>query len=110
MPKVTMPRFEVRKPIKKASRKSLDKANVVSSDGGAMSVSLKPKKRLTKRIDMKATVSEGHIILDLPLRTVSEANCFEPWRKKHKRHTEQKKLVYLSMLPFKDKLKLPCRV
>lgn len=31
----------------------------------------------------------------LNIKTVSEANCFEPWQKKHKRHQLQKRIIRL---------------
>lgn len=50
------------------------------------------------------------IILRLPLRTVSEANCFEHWTKKHKRHKLQKQAVALALNPQKSQIKLPCHI
>lgn len=50
------------------------------------------------------------MILDLPLRTQSEANCFEHWTKKHKRHTLQQRTVALFLKPIRDKIKLPCNI
>ena len=40
----------------------------------------------------------------LPIRTVSEANCSDPWIIKAKRHAKQKRLVYLLVpsIPLKD--------
>ena len=50
------------------------------------------------------------VVLTLPIRTVSEANCFEPWQKKHKRHKNQKKLVFFALLEVKHLIKLPCKI
>jgi hypothetical protein len=50
------------------------------------------------------------ISLTLPIRTVSEANCFEPWQKKHKRHKNQKKIVFFALLEVKHLIKLPCKI
>jgi hypothetical protein len=50
------------------------------------------------------------ISLTLPIRTISEANCFEPWQKKHKRHKLQKKLVFFALLEVKHLIKLPCKI
>jgi hypothetical protein len=50
------------------------------------------------------------VVLTLPLRTVSEANCFEPWQKKHKRHKSQKKAVFFAILEHKHFITLPCRI
>ncbi len=54
-------------------------------------------------------IREG-VILSLPIKTVSEANCFEPWQKKHKRHKLQKKLVFFAMIEIKHLIKLPCHL
>jgi hypothetical protein len=59
---------------------------------------------------MKSEVCEGKVILDLPLQTVSEANCFEHWTKKHARHKAQARIVALGLKPLRDKIKLPCKV
>jgi hypothetical protein len=48
--------------------------------------------------------------LRLPIRTVSEANNFEHWTKKHKRHKEQKRAVALALNPHKAEIKLPCHI
>ena len=31
-------------------------------------------------------ISDNKLEIYLPIKTVSEGNCFEPWQKKHKRH------------------------
>jgi hypothetical protein len=59
---------------------------------------------------MKSEISEGKVILDLPLQTVSEANCFEHWTKKHERHRLQQRTVALALKPHRDKFKLPCLI
>ncbi len=70
----------------------------------------KGKKRSVHKISMKSEILEGKVILDLPIKTVSEANCFEPWQKKHGRHKDQQRIVALCLHPLKDKIKLPCRL
>lgn len=50
------------------------------------------------------------IILTLPIRTVSEANCTEPWQKRHKRHKLQKKMVFFELLPVKYLISIPCKI
>lgn len=59
-------------------------------------------------LDFAAKVLLNYIELTLPIRTISEANCFEPWQKKHKRHKSQKKIVFFSILEYKYLIKLPC--
>lgn len=81
-------------------------------DQGALGVKtpFRKKKRSTGKISMKFEILEGKVLLDLPIRTVSEANCFEPWQKKYGRHKEQQRLVALGLKPLRDKIKLPCKV
>ena len=52
----------------------------------------------------------GNVIITLPIRTISEGNCFEPWQKKHKRHRSQKNQVVLAITPIKRQIKLPCHI
>lgn len=52
----------------------------------------------------------GRVEILLPLRTVSEANCFEAWRNKHKRHKDQKRAVMFAMIPIKEAIRLPCTI
>jgi hypothetical protein len=59
---------------------------------------------------MKSEILEGKVTVDLPIRTVSEANCFESWQKKHGRHKDQKSIVALGINPLRDKIKLPCKI
>jgi hypothetical protein len=75
-----------------------------------MDTAFKKKSRLKGKISMKSEVCEGKVTLDLPIRTKSEANCFEPWRVKHARHKEQQKIVSLALNPVRDKIKLPCKI
>jgi hypothetical protein len=44
----------------------------------------------------------------LPIRTVSESNCFEHWRTKAKRHKEQKLAVANAFKTLKPVIVLPC--
>ncbi len=55
-------------------------------------------------------ISEGRVLVTLPIKTVSEANCFEPWRKKHVRHKRQKETIRIVLSSLKDKIKLPCTI
>ena len=77
---------------------------------GNTKVAGKRKKKPTAKITMKSEFSENRVVLDLPLQTVSEANCFEHWTKKHERHKAQQRMVALALNPLKEKIKLPCKV
>jgi hypothetical protein len=59
---------------------------------------------------MKSEVLEGKVTVVLPIRTISEANCFEPWQVKHGRHKDQQRLVALGLNPLKGHIRLPCRI
>lgn len=48
--------------------------------------------------------------MTLPIRTVSEANNFDHWTKKHKRHRLQQKTVALILKPVKQHVKFPCHI
>ncbi len=49
-------------------------------------------------------------MLDLPLRTVSEANRFEPSPVKHKRHKHQQRIVAYGLNPLRNHIQLPCQI
>lgn len=69
-----------------------------------------PKSDLCEFLDFGSKIENGRVELTLPLRTVSEANCFEPWQKKHKRHKAQKKAVFFAIIEHKHTLRLPCTI
>lgn len=77
---------------------------------GNMKVAGKKKNAASRPQCIKSEVSPGLVILHLPLRTISEANCFEHWRKKHARHKAQARIVGVGLKPLRDKIKLPCKV
>lgn len=97
-----------------------DTANASNSNGkgsriaqkgkGNTKVANRRKKRTVAKINMKSEILDGSVLVDLPIQTVSEANCFEPWQKKHRRHREQQRIVALALKPLRDKIKLPCRI
>jgi hypothetical protein len=55
-------------------------------------------------------VLDGGVTFTLPIRTYSEANCSENWRKKHARHKTQKAMVSYAMMRSKEYVSLPCTV
>lgn len=65
-----------------------------------------PEPNLTHSVNLK----EGSVEITLPIRTVSEGNCFEPWQKKHKRHKSQKRQISLIFSMIKKKPTLPCKL
>lgn len=84
------------------------------------SSSQKPKKVKRPKLDkiivpeasnqFSSKLTDRGVEIYLPIRTVSEANCFEPWQKKHKRHKAQKRAVMFAMIPLKKHLVLPCTI
>lgn len=70
----------------------------------------KVKKRSTPKINMYSNFNDSGVFIDLPIQTVSEANNFEHWTKKHARHKNQQKIVALALKPLQNKIKLPCKI
>lgn len=68
------------------------------------------RKKPIELINAFSAFQGDRVLIDLPLRTVSEANCFEPWRKKHQRHREQQRMVALYLNRLKSVITLPCRI
>lgn len=48
--------------------------------------------------------------IGLPIKTISEANCFEPWHKRHKRHKKQKNTLFWTVMQCRNYIKLPCTI
>lgn len=53
---------------------------------------------------------QKNIEWNLPIKTVSEANCSEHWTKKHKRHKSQKKMIWYQFKKEEKKITLPCHI
>jgi len=68
------------------------------------------KKRVWEAIETKVECQDGKITLELPIKTVSEANCFEGWKQKYGRHKDQQRILSLYLYPLKSKIKLPCKI
>lgn len=49
-------------------------------------------------------------IFELPIKTVSEANCTEHWTKKSKRHKEQAFFVRMAYLQYIEQVTLPVKI
>ena len=79
---------------------------------GSRGVPTSPRKnkRSLACLKLKSEVSLGKVLLELPIKTISEANCFEHWWIKHNRHKAQQRIVTLGLNPLRDKIKLPCKV
>lgn len=50
------------------------------------------------------------IEFDLPIKTISEANCSEHWTKKSKRHKNQQVFVKMALDVFVKSCRLPCKI
>lgn len=87
-----------------------NRSSCVQNDKGSTNIATHKKKKPVFKINMFSEFSEGKVILDLPLQTISEANCFEHWTKKHKRHREQRRIVSFALKPLREKIKLPCNI
>jgi hypothetical protein len=75
-----------------------------------MMVALKGKNSTEAKLSPKSEILPGKVILTLPIHTVSEANNFDHYRIKHKRHVKQKKIVALFLNPVKSSITLPCNI
>lgn len=74
--------------------------------------SKKKRKKPIKLVSSETFIDKdnGRVILTLPIETVSEGNCFEPWQQRHKRHKLQKKKVWIALLPIKYLIHIPCTI
>ncbi len=50
------------------------------------------------------------IKIEIPIKTISEANCSEHWTKKSKRHKQQQFFVRLAFKKLENAVNLPCIV
>lgn len=72
-----------------------------------------PRKRRTRKfayLNENSEFSDGKVLLQLPIKTVSEANSSEPWFRRHGRHKEQQRIVGIFLNPLRDKVTLPCKI
>jgi hypothetical protein len=79
-------------------------------DGGGTTIALKKNRRPKALIKAKSVVTEGKVVICLPLVTISEANRSEHWSKSNERHQLQKRIVASILNPVKDRIKLPCHI
>lgn len=108
--KATICPFNCINGIAKASNSNGKGPRIDQNGVGNTKVAYKKKKRLAAKIDAKTEIMEGKVLIDLPIQTKSEANCFEPWRVKHARHKQQQKIVALALNPLRTMIKLPCSI
>jgi hypothetical protein len=93
------------------SPNSIRKGSKINYRGASkVRVALKKKKRIAVKISPKFEICEGKVLLELPIQTRSEANCFEPWRVKYARHKEQQRVVSLALSPHRGRITLPCKI
>jgi len=103
-------RFDPTIQNKDASNSIRKSPRIKQKGSGGVRTALKKKKRSTALITAKFEVSEGKVLLELPIKTVSEANCFEPWQVKHGRHKQQQRIVASSLTPLNVNFRFPCRI
>ena len=75
-----------------------------------MDIAIKKKRRFKPLINAKSEHHWGRVLLEIPMATVSEANCSEAWTKKHRRHQLQRRAVATFLRPMQNKIKLPCQI
>ena len=52
----------------------------------------------------------SHILITIPIRTVSEANCTHHWRSKAKRHSLQKYITKMAFKEYAKSIPMPCTI
>lgn len=74
----------------------------------------KTRKPRVKKVDtfLPLAIERGDcwISVQLPLRTVSEANTYCHWSERAKRKSQQRSLIFATINPIRDEIKLPCTV
>ncbi len=74
----------------------------------------KARKPRVKKVDTflpLAIVRSDRIVeIQLPLRTVSEANTHCHWSERAKRKSQQRSLIFATLSPIRDEIKLPCTI
>jgi HrpA-like RNA helicase len=108
--KATRFRFEL---VSQNEDTSISHGNTVRIDQNGVNhdnIAMDHENSTTGLESAKNEVCQKSLVLTLPVRTVSEANNFEHWTKKHKRHTMQRQAVTLLLKPHRDKIKLPCHI
>ena len=102
--------FEVGIGNDKGSNSACKGSRNASKTSSYVKTASKKKTRSYAYRNQNLEILPGKVTLDIPIKTVSEANCFEPWQKKYARHKEQKNLVSLALSPLRGKISLPCRI
>jgi HrpA-like RNA helicase len=103
-------RFEFEIGNKECPRMPFKSPRLRQKRSGNTKVAGRHKKRSYAKLEASSEISERTVRVVLPIRTVSEANSFEPWRLKHARHKEQQRLVALALNPLRPNMRLPCRL
>ncbi len=108
--KVPASRFDIVNQNRDASISHSNIAPVRQKGSSHDNIAIGPDNATGATLGTKNEVCQNSLVLQLPIRTVSEANCFEHWTKKHKRHKSQKQAVALALNPHKGQIKLPCHI
>lgn len=102
--------FELGKPNLKGPNSNGNGPTKRKRKPGNVRVAGKRKSAPKSKISVNLEVSQGLVEISLPLVTVSEANCFEFWKKKYARHQEQKRIVSMTLNPLRHYISLPCHI
>lgn len=108
--KTTVSRFEDQESIQDGPISSCNGPKIALKGSKRRIGQTRGLNRKKELLEMKSEKGDGFVNLTLPLATISEANPFEPWRKRHARHKEQQRAVALALNPLKGYVALPCRV
>lgn len=75
-----------------------------------MDIALKKNNATKAKLEAKVAIVNDVLVIELPIQTKSEANCFEHWTVKHARHKAQQRLVSHALKPHLSIIRLPCRI
>lgn len=94
--------------------KHLKTPRISKKDKGSMTTPPKVKKpkavKLKSCFEIGTKIEGNRVILSLPIKTISEANCEQAWQVRHKRHKKQKNAVFWALLEIKHLIKMPCTI
>lgn len=82
------------------------------NDRGSGNTNIAPRKNnaTNSKLEAKFEVTNDKLVIELPIKTKSEANSFEHWTIKHARHKSQQRAVTYALKPHLPVIRLPCRV
>lgn len=103
-------RFEFGSTISNGQISNVKVPRKLKNEPGNINTAPKVKKSLEAKITLNSEVLERKVTITMPIKTVSELNCSQHWRKKDERHKLQRKTVSLVLGPIRGKIPVPCHM